>query len=160
MRSYVMGGNLPPADSVRVEEYVNYFNQGYPTPADVAFGLYADGAPSPFDDEGSGTHFLRFGVQGYEVPGWERKPASLTFVVDTSGSMYEGNRLEMVKYALNVLVNRLTAKDIGFDRCLRHAGAGRALPNPRRPEEIILNSLYELLPGRDDQCRGRAAQRL
>jgi Ca-activated chloride channel family protein len=112
MRSYVTEGNLPPADSVRVEEYVNYFNQGYPTPSDVAFGIYADGAPSPFEEEGMHPYLLRFGVQGYQVSSWERKPASLTFVIDTSGSMYEGNRLEMVKYALNVLVNRLTEEDI------------------------------------------------
>ena len=32
MRNYLNDGNLPPADSVRVEEYVNYFEQGYPIP--------------------------------------------------------------------------------------------------------------------------------
>ena len=147
MRSYVMDGNLPPADSVRVEEYVNYFNQGYPTPADVAFGIYADGAPSPFEDEGSGTHLLRFGVQGFEVPGWERKPASLTFVIDTSGSMYQGNRLEMVKYALNVLVNRLTADDTVS--IISYGTDARVVLYPTRGDQkdTILNSLYELLPG-------------
>jgi Ca-activated chloride channel family protein len=147
MRSYVMEGSLPPADSVRVEEYVNFFNQGYPTPADVAFGIYADGAPTPFDDEGSGTHLLRFGVQGYNVPGWERKPASLIFVVDTSGSMYEGNRLEMVKYALNVLVNRLTAEDTVS--IVAYGTQERIVLYPTRGDqkETILNSLYELLPG-------------
>ena len=32
MRNYLNDGNLPPSDSVRVEEYVNYFNQNYPNP--------------------------------------------------------------------------------------------------------------------------------
>jgi hypothetical protein len=32
MRNYLSEGHLPPSDSVRVEEYVNYFNQGYPSP--------------------------------------------------------------------------------------------------------------------------------
>ncbi|MCP4422958.1 MAG: VWA domain-containing protein, partial [Chloroflexi bacterium] len=50
-RRYVQDGNMPPADAIRVEEFVNYFNQGYPTPPDVAFGLYADGAPSPFHND-------------------------------------------------------------------------------------------------------------
>jgi Ca-activated chloride channel family protein len=147
MRRYVMDGNQPPADSVRVEEYINFFNQGYPTPADVAFGLYADGAPTPFDDEGSGTHLLRFGIQGYEVPGWERKPASLTFVIDTSGSMYEGNRLEMVKYALNVLVNRLTAEDTVSIVAYGTQERVVLYPTGGNQKETILNSLYELLPG-------------
>ncbi len=147
MRSYVTGGSLPPADSVRVEEYVNYFNQGYPTPADVAFGIYADGAPSPFEEEGMQPYLLRFGVQGYQVSSWERKPASLTFVVDTSGSMYEGNRLEMVKYALNVLVNRLTADDTVS--IVAYGTEARVVLNPTRGDQrdVILNSLYDLLPG-------------
>ena len=72
-RRYVNDGNLPPADAVRVEEFVNYFDQGYPNPPDVAFGIYADGAPSPFSYDG--TYLLRIGVQGYEVPEAERKPA-------------------------------------------------------------------------------------
>ena len=67
-RRYVNDGNLPPADAVRVEEFVNYFDQGYANPPDVAFGIYADGAPSPF--EYNGTYLLRIGVQGYQVPEW------------------------------------------------------------------------------------------
>ncbi len=46
MRNYLRDGNLPPSDSVRVEEYVNYFSQGYPNPsAHQAFGINMDGAP-------------------------------------------------------------------------------------------------------------------
>lgn len=108
-RSYVEDGNLPPAEAVRVEEFVNYFNMGYPTPPDVAFGIYADGAPSPF--QADGTHILRIGIQGYEVPEWERKAASLIFVIDVSGSMDMENRLGLVKRSLTLLVDRLRADD-------------------------------------------------
>ena len=31
MRNYINDGYLPPEESVRVEEYVNYFEQGYPS---------------------------------------------------------------------------------------------------------------------------------
>ena len=62
-RRYVNDGNLPPAEAVRVEEFVNYSGRGSPPPPEVAFGIYADGAPSPF--EYNGTHLLRIGVQGY-----------------------------------------------------------------------------------------------
>ena len=109
MRTYINQGNLPPVDSVRVEEYVNYFDQGYPAPPDVAFALYADGAPSPFEDDG--IYLMRFGVQGYKVPEHLRKPLSLTFVIDISGSMQMGERLEMVKKSLNLLVDRLDRDD-------------------------------------------------
>src|ERR1044072_660820 len=67
MRNYLSEGNLPPSDSVRVEEYVNYFNQGYPNPsAHQAFGINIDGAPSPFT-QSERYQMLRVGIQGYQV---------------------------------------------------------------------------------------------
>jgi Ca-activated chloride channel family protein len=104
-----MDGNLPPADAVRVEEFVNYFDAEYPKPSDIAFAIYADGAPSPYHNDGS--YILRFGIQGYEVSEAERKPASLTFVIDISGSMDIENRLGLVKQSLQLLVERLRPSD-------------------------------------------------
>ena len=109
MRSSVQGGSLPSADSVRVEEYVNFFNPGYATPANVAFAVYADGAPSPFHAEG--TYLLRFGVQGYRVSQADRRPVSMTLVVDVSGSMQEGNKMELVQQSLHLLVDHLLPGD-------------------------------------------------
>lgn len=108
-RQYVQGGQLPPAEAVRVEEFVNYFDQGYEQPVGVAFGLFADAAPSPYLSDG--TVIVRFGVQGYSVPGYARKPASLTFVVDSSGSMADGNRMELAKQSLRMLLDQLRADD-------------------------------------------------
>ncbi len=109
MRSYLADGNLPPTDAVRVEEFVNYFDQEYPTPSDVAFGIYADGAPSPFED--GDTYILRFGIQGYRVPAKERKPLVLTFIIDVSGSMADEGRLDLVKQSLALLVDQLGPRD-------------------------------------------------
>jgi Ca-activated chloride channel family protein len=108
-RRYVNDGNLPPADAIRVEEFVNYFDMGYANPPDVAFGIYADGAPSPFNYDG--THLLRIGIQGYQVSEAERLPSVLTFVIDVSGSMDMENRLELVKQSLRLLVERLRYDD-------------------------------------------------
>jgi Ca-activated chloride channel homolog len=108
-RSYLQGGNLPPADAIRVEEFVNFFKQDYPTPRGVAFGIYADGAPSPFS-QGKET-ILRFGIQGYQVSEEDRKPLVLTFVLDISGSMSIENRLGLVKQSLELLVEQLYPDD-------------------------------------------------
>jgi Ca-activated chloride channel family protein len=140
-RRYVMDGNIPPADAIRVEEFVNYFKQDYASPPDVAFALYADGAPSPFE---RGTTILRFGVQGYSVPDSQRLPASLTFVIDVSGSMAMENRLGLVKQSLQLLVDRLRPDDsvaivvFGTD--------ARVLLNPTSGEDrtTILNAIYSL----------------
>jgi Ca-activated chloride channel family protein len=111
MRNYLKDGNLPPNDSVRVEEYVNYFEQGYPNPpVHQAFGLNIDGAPSPFT-ETERYQMMRVGLQGYQVPEEERKDANLTFVIDVSGSMDMDNRLGLVKNSLELLVEQLHPTD-------------------------------------------------
>ncbi len=108
MRNYLSEGNLPPSESVSVEEYINYFDQGYHSPpAHQAFGIYLDGAPSPFT-QSERYQMLRVGIQGYQVPVEERKDASLTFVIDVSGSMDMDNRLGLVKRSLELLVEQLT----------------------------------------------------
>jgi Ca-activated chloride channel family protein len=111
MRNYIKDGNLPPAESVRVEEYVNYFDQNYPNPpAHQAFGIYIDGGPSPFT-QNERYDMLRIGIQGYQVDEFERKDAALTFVIDVSGSMAMDNRLGLVKRSLELLVEQLHRND-------------------------------------------------
>jgi Ca-activated chloride channel homolog len=110
-RSYINEGNLPPQEAIRVEEFINYFAQDYPQPAPgKAFTMTVDGGPFPFA-ETEKYQILRVGIQGYEVAPEERKPVALTFVIDTSGSMDEGGRLDLVKRALASLVPQLRADD-------------------------------------------------
>ncbi len=110
-RSYINGGNLPPKDSVRVEEYVNYFRQDYDFPAaGEAFAIYLDGAPIPFSQT-ERYQVMRVGIQGYAVSNEERQDVHLTFVVDVSGSMDMENRLGLVKRSLQLLVNQLRPTD-------------------------------------------------
>ncbi len=107
---YIADGNLPDPASVRVEEFVNAFEQDYAAPAeDDTFAISSDGGPSPFlaDDE----VLLRIGVKAKEVARFQRPAAALTFVVDTSGSMAREDRLGLVKQALTFLVDRLRPRD-------------------------------------------------
>lgn len=108
-KRYLEDGLQPPAEAIRVEEFVNSFEQGYDNPPDVTFALYADGAPSPFHNDG--TYFIRVGVQGYDIPEEERPSANLVFVIDVSGSMARENRLNLVKDALQMLVEQLRPDD-------------------------------------------------
>lgn len=143
-RRYVRDGLMPPADAIRVEEFVNYFNQEYPIPPDVAFAIYADGAPSPF--HGDGTYILRFGIQGYDVSEDARPPASLTFVVDVSGSMDRENRLGLVKESLHILVDRLRPDDMVS--IVVYGSDARVILQPTRGNDknTILNAIYALRP--------------
>jgi len=111
MRRYVGDGYLPPDESVRVEEYVNYFEQDYEAPAEGegAFAIHLEGAPSLYG--GERYHMVRVGLKGYEIPPEARKDVVLTFVIDVSGSMDMENRLELVKDALWLLVEELRPTD-------------------------------------------------
>lgn len=108
-RRYLQDGHQPPPEAIRVEEFVNSFDQGYQIPPNTDFAVYADGAPSPFHTDG--TYFLRIGVQGYESSEEVRPSANLVFVIDVSGSMAQENRLGLVKQSLEILVNRMRADD-------------------------------------------------
>ncbi len=108
MRRVIRDGYLPDKDSVRVEEYINFFEQGYAAPTTSAFGITIDGAPSPYVEN---YHLVRIGLKGYEVPASERPDVVLTFVIDVSGSMDMENRLGLVKDALELLVEQLRPTD-------------------------------------------------
>jgi Ca-activated chloride channel family protein len=144
-RDYIQEGNLPPASAVRVEEFINYFDQGYPTPPEIAFGIYADGAPSPFS--GDETVLLRFGIQGYEVAEWERKPVVLTFVIDNSGSMGMENRLELVKRSIELLVERLRPDDTVSIVTYGNQAQIILYPTSGGDAGAILNAIYRMQPG-------------
>lgn len=100
MRRFLRDGALPPRDSVRVEEMVNYFDYGYALPSDPAqpFAITTALVPSPWSRD---RRILHIGVQGYDIPKAERPPMNLVFLVDTSGSMQSEDRLPLAKKALD-----------------------------------------------------------
>src|SRR5262245_62436138 len=102
---FVADGNLPDPASIRVEEWVNAFDQGYEPPRADTFAIHVDGAPTPF--HGQGEVLLRVGIKAREVSDRTRPDAALTFVIDTSGSMEREGRLELVKDSLRTLVKAL-----------------------------------------------------
>jgi Ca-activated chloride channel homolog len=109
-RRYLREGNLPTREQIRTEEFVNYFDPDIAAPVNSTFAIETEMAPSLFG--GSERRWqLRVGVRGKEVQAHERQPLSLTFVIDTSGSMEENQRLELVKHALRLLVSQLDGRD-------------------------------------------------
>lgn len=145
MRRYLRDGYLPPDESVRVEEYVNYFEQAYERPEEGAFAIHLEGAPSPY---GANERYrlVRVGLQGYEVPDESRPDAMLIFVIDVSGSMNRENRLELVKDALATLVDNLRPTDrIGI---VVYGSNARVVlpPTPVDARRSILSAIESLQP--------------
>ncbi|MBL7077148.1 MAG: von Willebrand factor type A domain-containing protein [Kiritimatiellae bacterium] len=107
-RSMMRQGALPPAEAVRTEEFVNAFDYDHVAPTHRTFRIYTELAPSPF---GRGLQMLKIGVKGRRVGREEQRPAVLTFLVDTSGSMNAPERLGLVQKSLRLLVENLGPHD-------------------------------------------------
>ncbi len=108
-RRKLLGGQAVPQDSVRVEEFVNYFNYAYAAPSDGRpFAVHMEAAPSPY---AKGRYLLRVGVQGKHVAKRDRKKANLVFLVDVSGSMNAPDRLPLAQRSLRILVDNLGEHD-------------------------------------------------
>lgn len=109
VRRFLNQGRLPPQDAVRVEEMINYFDYAAAAPRDRAepFGVQTEIGPNPWNAR---TRLLRIGIQGWKPQG-PRLASNLVFLVDVSGSMGEPNKLPLVKSALKLLAQDLTAAD-------------------------------------------------
>jgi Ca-activated chloride channel family protein len=110
MRRFIDEGRAPPADAVRVEELVNYFDYGYARPAAASepFAVTTVVAASPWSP---GRQIVHVGLQGYELPANERRPLNLTFLVDVSGSMDSADKLLLAQKAMNLIIDRLRPED-------------------------------------------------
>jgi Ca-activated chloride channel homolog len=141
-REYIGDGNLPDPASVRVEEWVNYFDYGDPAPARGAdFALRAEGAPSPFA-QGPQYRLLRFNIKARQIQAGGRRPAVLTFVVDVSGSMDQQNRLGLVKQSLSLLLDQLRPDDrVGL---VVFGDTARLLLEPSNDREVIRQAIQRL----------------
>ena len=144
-RFFVQDGYLPDPASVRVEEFVNYFDYDYETPQEGAFAIHLEGSPSRFGNE---RHWLlRVGLQGETVSEDERKDATLVFAIDVSGSMGRGDRLGLVKESLALLVEQLRPKDeVGI---VVYGSQGRVLlePTDGGEKESIMQAINALQSG-------------
>lgn len=109
-RRYLTGGNLPTRDQVRTEEFVNYFAGDIPAPTEDVFAVQTEMTASPFGGS-KNRYMLRVGVRGKVIPKDQRPAMALVFVVDTSGSMSNGNRMDLVKHSLRLLGTELDGRD-------------------------------------------------
>ncbi len=106
---YIRSGSMPPPDAVRTEELINYFS--YDEPLSFGrdpFAIYTEIGPSPFD---SGKYMALVRVKSRDIDKSALPPSNLTFLIDTSGSMAEYDKLPLLQEAFDMLADTLGERD-------------------------------------------------
>ncbi|PWV46494.1 VWA domain-containing protein [Chitinophaga sp. S165] len=145
VRRFLNNGNLPPADAVRIEELINYFDYNYKSPAgNDPVAIYTDMASCPWEPA---HQLVKIGLKAKEIPLENLPAANIVFLLDVSGSMSTENKLPLVKQALKVLVQQLRPSD--KVAIVVYAGAaGVVLPSTSGSEKKkILDALEDLEAG-------------
>lgn len=146
VRRSLKDGLLPQADTVRVEEMVNYFPYDWkgPNDAETPFNTTVSVMPAPWNTEHKLMHVA---IKGYDVQLAVQPKANLVFLIDVSGSMDEPDKLPLLKSAFRLLINKLKADDT--ISIVTYAGdAGTVLePTKASEKDKILRAIDNLAPG-------------
>ncbi|MBX2885562.1 MAG: VWA domain-containing protein [Granulosicoccus sp.] len=137
VRRFLNGGQLPPADAVRIEELINYFSYAYPRGTeDTPFSISTELGTTPWN---SRTRLLHIGLEGYSVDPDDIPAANLVFLLDVSGSMGAPNKLGLLKAAIKMLSRQLDQRD--RVSIVVYAGASGVVLEPTAGDDYAAISL-------------------
>ncbi|MER9075330.1 VWA domain-containing protein [Mesorhizobium sp. M0904] len=146
VRRSLKEGFIPQADTVRVEEMVNYFPYDWkgPDSTSTPFNSTVSVMPTPWNEH---TKLMHVAIKGFDVKPAEQPKANLVFLIDVSGSMNEQDKLPLLQSAFRLLVNKLRPDDTVS--IVTYAGdAGTVLePTKASEKDKILAAIDNLTSG-------------
>ena len=147
VRRYLAHNMLPPRDAVRIEELLNYFPYDDPPPPASSpdpFAVHVEVAGCPWD---ANHRLARIGIAARPIDQSKRPPSNLVFLIDVSGSMQQPNKLPLVQWSLQRLVEQLGENDLVA--MVVYAGAsGLVLPSTSCLHKAeILSAIEQLRAG-------------
>lgn len=126
IRRYIESGQVPPKDSARIEEMINYFTYDYPQPTGTdPFSINMEMSQAPWNKE---HKLVQIGLQGKTIDKKDIPASNLVFLIDTSGSMADS--LVNLKESFKLLVSQLRESD--RISIVTYAGSS----------EVVLDSAY------------------
>jgi Ca-activated chloride channel family protein len=138
-------GRWPAAAAVRPEEFLNAFAFDYPK-ARRAQPLepFVAMVPAPWD---ATRRLLHVGIRALDAPRGVRPALNLTFVIDTSASMFAADRLPIVIEGIRALIPQLNQRD--RLSIITYSPGTRTLLDQMRGDRgvFIEAALSELRPG-------------
>lgn len=146
VRRSLREGVVPQADTVRVEEMINYFPYDWkgPDSTSTPFNSTVSVMPTPWNEH---TRLMHVAIKGFDAKPAEQPKANLVFLIDVSGSMNEQDKLPLLQSAFRLLVSKLRPDDTVS--IVTYAGdAGTVLePTKVSEKDKILNAIDTLTPG-------------
>ena len=147
VRRFLHQGRLPPEDAVRIEELLNYFPYAYEPPArgsDVPLSVITEVGPAPWAPE---HRLVHVGLQAPALTEGQVPPRNLVFLLDVSGSMNSPDKLPLLKQALALVVENMSARDTVS--IVVYAGAAGVVLEPTTGSQApaILEALEQLRAG-------------
>lgn len=132
-------------NAVRVEEMVNYFKYNYPQPKlNQPFSISTEVDLAPWNPK---HKLLKIGLKGKNIPMNNLPPSNIVFLIDTSGSMEDENKLPLLRSSLKILLDQL--RPVDKVSIVVYAGsAGVVLPPTSAAEKAkIIKALDQLQAG-------------
>lgn len=109
MRREINQGLTTNANSVRLEEYVNYFNYNYARPSgEDALALSGSVFDCPWNEE---NKLFTIGIAAEEISFASDIQNNIIFLIDISGSMFGEDRLGLIQQAFTMLLDNLGDND-------------------------------------------------
>jgi len=145
VRRYLTDSQLPPANAVRIEEMINYFDYEYPdATGEHPFSFITEIGECPWNKE---NKLIHIGIQGKKLDYNTLKPCNLVFLIDASGSMEDNNKLPLLKKSLRMLLDNLNDRD--RVAIVAYAGAaGLVLPSTQASsKDKIIEALDNIMAG-------------
>ncbi len=143
IRASLRNGLLPQKDAVRTEELINYFPYDYAPPEsrDTPVAVHVSLMPAPWNEA---NRLMHIGIKGFVVDRSALPRANLVFLIDTSGSMDEPDKLPLLIDSFKLLLSKLAPDDTVA--IVTYAdSAGMVLPPTRAAERGMIAASLERL---------------
>ncbi|MBN1648159.1 MAG: von Willebrand factor type A domain-containing protein [Spirochaetales bacterium] len=145
IRRFLDYGQKPSPDAVRIEEMINYFKYSYPKPeGSDPFSINLELSDCLWNSK---AKLLMVGLQGKSLDFDHLNPSNLVFLIDSSGSMSDSNKLPLLKKALGLLLDGLSDKD--SVAIVAYAGSSGLVldTTPASDKKKIMNAIDRLSAG-------------
>lgn len=140
VRRFINSNRLPPADAIRTEEFINYFQYDYGTVSGFhPIGLNGELSACPWMPE---HRLVRIGIKGKDLPALP--PSNIVLLIDVSGSMNSPDKLPLLKEGFKLFVDQLAPTD--RLAIVTYAGqAGLVLPSTPGSQKATIKSAIDKL---------------